>query len=97
MWRYTLRRLAFLPLIMVGVSIITFILLRVLPGDPAVLMAGQGASPEQIAAIRTDLGLDAAIFPVTVNSTVPFVELHGENQFFNWVGDLSRGDLGKRF
>ena len=82
---------------MVGVSIITFILLRVLPGDPAVLMAGQGASPEQIAAIRTDLGLDAAIFPVTVNSTVPFVELHGENQFFNWVGDLSRGDLGKRF
>jgi len=82
MWRYTLRRLAFLPLIMVGVSIITFFLLRVLPNqDPAILMAGQGATPEQIAQIHEQLGLDD---PIVV-------------QFFNWVGDVLSGDLGTTY
>lgn len=81
MWRYTLRRLSFLPLIIVGVSIITFILLRVLPGDPAAIMAGQNASPEQIQTIRDDLGLEK---PIVV-------------QFFNWVGDLAQGDLGHTY
>ena len=81
MLRYTLRRLSFLPLIIVGVSIITFILLRVLPGDPAAIMAGQNASPEQIQTIRDDLGLGE---PIVV-------------QFFNWVGDLAQGDLGHTY
>ncbi len=81
MWRYTLRRLSFLPLIIVAVSIITFILLRVLPGDPAAIMAGQNASPEQIQTIRDDLGLEK---PIVV-------------QFFNWVGDLAQGDLGHTY
>ena len=81
MLKYTLRRLSFLPLIIVGVSIITFILLRVLPGDPAAIMAGQNASPEQIQTIRDDLGLGE---PIVV-------------QFFNWVGDLAQGDLGHTY
>lgn len=82
MWRYTLRRLAFLPLIMIGVSIITFILLRVLPQqDPAILMAGQNATPEQIEQIHDELGLDR---PIVV-------------QFFDWVGQVLRGDLGKTY
>lgn len=82
MWRYALRRLAFLPLILIGVSIITFILLRVLPGqEPAILLAGQGATPEQIDAINERLGLER---PIVV-------------QYLDWVGDLARGDLGETY
>ena len=82
MWRYALRRLSFLPLLMIGVSIITFFLLRVLPQqDPAILMAGQNATPEQIAAIHKELGLDK---PIVV-------------QFFDWVSDVARGDLGTTY
>ncbi len=82
MWRYTLRRLAFLPLVLVLVSLITFILLRVLPQqDPAILMAGQNATPEQVAAIHAELGLDKPI----------------ATQYFDWMGHVLRGDLGKTY
>ena len=82
MWRYTLRRLAFLPVIIIGVSAITFLLLRVLPmQDPAILMAGQNATPEQIDAIHKELGLDRPI-PV---------------QYVDWVTHVIRGDLGKTY
>ena len=81
MWRYTIRRLSFLPLIMGLVSIITFVLLRVLPGDPAVIMAGQNARPEDIQAIRDYLGLDRSI-PV---------------QYLDWMGDTFHGDFGKTY
>jgi len=82
LWRYTLRRLAFLPLLLVLVSLITFILLRVLPQqDPAILMAGQNATPEQVAAIHAELGLDR---PITT-------------QYFDWMGNVLRGDLGKTY
>jgi peptide/nickel transport system permease protein len=81
-WRYTLRRLAFLPLVLVLVSLITFILLRVLPQqDPAILMAGQNATPEQVAAIHAELGLDKPI----------------ATQYFDWMGHVLRGDLGKTY
>ncbi len=82
MWRYALRRLAFLPLIILAVSIITFVLLRVLPDqDPAVLMAGQGASPEQIDAIHEQLGLDD---PIVV-------------QYITWAKGVARGDMGETY
>lgn len=81
MWRYALRRLAFLPLIIVVVSVITFILLRVLPGDPAEIMAGQNATPQQIEEIRGELGLDK---PIAV-------------QFFDWVSGVAQGDLGRTY
>lgn len=82
MWRYALRRLAFLPLIIVVVSIITFVLLRVLPRqDPAILMAGQNATPEQIQEIHELLGLDE---PIMV-------------QYFEWVSDVAQGDLGETY
>jgi peptide/nickel transport system permease protein len=79
MWRYALRRLMFLPLILIAVSIITFVLLRVLPGqDPALTIAGQGATPEQVKAIHAQLGLDQPIW----------------RQYVDWVGDAVRGDFG---
>jgi peptide/nickel transport system permease protein len=82
MWRYTLRRLAFLPIVIIVVSIVTFMLLRVLPQqDPAILMAGQNATPEQVDAIHKELGLDKPI-PV---------------QFATWISDVARGDLGTTY
>lgn len=67
---------------MILVSVITFMLLRVLPQqDPAILMAGQNATPEQIKAIHKELGLDKPI-PV---------------QFANWISQVARGDLGTTY
>jgi peptide/nickel transport system permease protein len=77
-----MRRLVFLPLVMILVSVITFFLLRVLPQqDPAILMAGENATPAQVAAIHKELGLDK---PVLV-------------QFGDWVGGVARGDLGTTY
>ncbi len=82
MWRYALRRLSFLPIIIVAVSIITFVLLRVLPQqDPAILMAGQNATPEQIEQIHQILGLDKPIV----------------TQYFEWISDVAQGDLGTTY
>jgi peptide/nickel transport system permease protein len=78
MWRYiVMRLLAAIPVILV-VGVITFSLLHVAPGDPAAIIGGDEATPETLARIRRELGLDRSI-PV---------------QFVNWVGDLLRGDLG---
>ncbi len=82
MWRYALRRISFLPVIIFVVSVITFVLLRVLPGqDPAVLMAGQNARPEDVQAIHELLGLDK---PIVI-------------QYIDWVSDVTRGDLGETY
>ncbi len=71
------RLLSALPNL-VGVVIITFILTRALPGDPAAYFAGGAATEEAIAQVRTQLGLDK-----------PLLE-----QFFLYVGGLLRGDMG---
>jgi peptide/nickel transport system permease protein len=71
------RILATIP-VMGVVATIVFLLLRLAPGDPAAILAGDVASPEQIAAIRTRLGLDQ---PILV-------------QFVEWIGRLLSGDLG---
>src|ERR1700694_3133783 len=55
---YVLRRLAFLVLITFGVTLMTFVLSHVIPGDPARLAAGPGAEREQVDAIRRRIGLD---------------------------------------
>lgn len=83
MRQYALRRLSYLPLIAVAVSIITFFTLRAAPGlgDPVILMCGQNCTLEQERAIREDLDLDK-----------PMVA-----QFGLWLGDLARGDFGTTF
>jgi ABC-type dipeptide/oligopeptide/nickel transport system permease component len=74
----TLRRLlAALPTL-VGVVVVTFLLTRALPGDPAAYFAGPAATRQAVEEIRARLGLDRPL-PV---------------QFLNYVGDLLRGDLG---
>jgi peptide/nickel transport system permease protein len=78
MWRVIIRRLlAALPNL-AGVVVITFILTRALPGDPAAYFAGAAATPEAVAQVRAQLGLDK-----------PLLE-----QFFLYVAALARGDMG---
>jgi len=62
----------------VGVVVVTFMLTRLLPGDPAAYFAGLAATPQAIAEIRTKLGLD---------KTLP-------EQFVAYIGDLVHGNLG---
>ncbi len=75
---YILKRvLAAIP-VMGFVALFVFLLLRLTPGDPAAIIAGDTATPEQLEAIRTSLGLNE---PLLV-------------QFVSWIGDLLRGDFG---
>jgi peptide/nickel transport system permease protein len=73
-----LKRLVVALPSLVGVVIVTFLLTRALPGDPAAYFAGPAATKEAVEQIRTRLGLDRSL-PV---------------QFVRYVGDLARGDLG---
>jgi peptide/nickel transport system permease protein len=75
---YLLRRvLAAIP-VMGVVALFVFLLLRLTPGDPAAILAGDNATPEQLERIRISLGLNQPLY----------------TQFFTWVGSLLHGDLG---
>jgi peptide/nickel transport system permease protein len=76
--RYALTRLALLLVGLLVASALIFFTLRVLPGDVALLIAGTDSTPEQVAAIRVRLGLDAPL----------------PAQYVAWVGGVFRGDLG---
>lgn len=75
---YVLKRLAIVVVIVFGVSLATFVIARVLPGDPAYLVAGQNADQQTIAATRHRLGLDGSI----------------TSQYVHYLGDLTHGSLG---
>ncbi|MBV9433413.1 MAG: ABC transporter permease [Hyphomicrobiales bacterium] len=75
---YVARRLASLVVVMALVGVCVFLLLHLAPGDPAAIIAGDNATPEQIAGIRTKLGLDEAL-PI---------------QFLRWSTSVLSGDLG---
>ncbi|MGY4749352.1 ABC transporter permease [Pannonibacter sp. Q-1] len=75
---YILRRiLAVIPVVLC-VAIFVFLLLRLTPGDPAAILAGDAATPEQLEKIRTSLGLNEPLL----------------TQFITWAGHLAEGDLG---
>lgn len=78
MTRYIIRRLLITLPVLLGVTVIVFALIRLTPGDPAVMIAGPGANPEQLALIRAHLGLDK----------------HLVTQYFMFMGNLFQGDLG---
>ncbi|MFC5824264.1 ABC transporter permease [Nonomuraea insulae] len=75
---YLARRLGQALLVVAGVVVLTFAVMRLVPGDPAVAFAGPKATPEQLAAARARFGLDDAL-PV---------------QLLNYVRDLVTGDWG---
>ena len=78
-YRFILTRpLQFLPVIL-GVSIITFVLVRLIPGDPARVLLGTKATPEAIANIRSQFGLNQPIW----------------QQYFYFVKNLVHGEMGR--
>ena len=81
MVRYVVRRLGFTVFVLWSVTLITFFLSRVVPGDPARLIAGPRAHPDAVAHIRTEYGLDR---PIAV-------------QYADYLRRLLRGDLGTSF
>jgi len=78
---YLARRLVQALLILLGVSIITFALLYLLPADPVRQIAGRSATPETVENIRRELGLDQ-----------PFVV-----QYWRYLTNLASGDLGRSY
>ncbi len=78
---YILRRLLSAIPVLVIVAVLVFLMLRLTPGDPAAVIAGDNASTEQIALIRNRLGLDQPILA----------------QFMIWAGNLLTGNLGESF
>ena len=79
MFGFILRRLGLLIPTFIGVSLVAFFFIRLLPGDPVLLMAGErGVSPERYAEITAQLGYDRPLW----------------QQYFSYLGDLAHGDLG---
>jgi peptide/nickel transport system permease protein len=78
MVKYVLRRLLLLIPILVGLSIIVFLFVHALPGDPADALLGERGTVEQEEQIRRDLGLDKPLY----------------EQYFVYVGNVLEGDLG---
>ncbi len=72
------RRMVQLVAVMLGISIVTFFLLHLAPGDPARLLAGDRASPEALAAIRAQYGLDQTLW----------------RQYLTFLLNLLHGDIG---
>ena len=81
MLSFLLRRMAAVLPVLLVVSLVVFLILRLAPGDPAAAIAGNNATNEDIAKIRTQLGLDSSI-PV---------------QYGLWMGRVLQGDLGYSF
>ena len=78
---YILRRLASTIPVLLTVAVMVFLMLRLTPGDPAAVIAGDNATAQQIDEIRTKLGLNQPIV----------------SQFFIWIANMLRGDLGESF
>jgi ABC-type dipeptide/oligopeptide/nickel transport system permease component len=79
MYQYILRRLLLTIPVVIGVSVIVFGIIRLLPGDPARALAGVQATPEYIEQVRERYGLDEPVYV----------------QYWNFVSGAAQGDLGR--
>ena len=76
---FLVRRLGLLVLALLVASVIVFALLRLVPGDLAVVIAGTEVTPERLTEIRADLGLDRPVL----------------TQYIEWMGGVLTGDFGE--
>lgn len=81
MTRYILKRLLSAVPVLLGITVIVFLIMALIPGDPATAILGSYATPENVEKLNRDLGLDR-----------PLVA-----QYFIWLGNLLQGDLGQSF
>ena len=75
------RRLLYLVPVLIAVSLLTFLIAALLPGDLAYTILGDQATPEKVAALRHDMGLDQPIWW----------------RYLSWLGQVLQGDLGRSF
>ena len=79
---FVLRRLASVIPVLLGITFVAFLLIHLIPGDPAkVILFGSNATPEQIDQLRAQLGLDQPLW----------------KQYLDFLGQLRRGDLGTSY
>src|SRR5690625_3928745 len=78
MFTYIVRRLVQTIPVLLGVTILVFSLMHLIPGDPAQIMAGESASTEQVEALRERLGLNEPIYV----------------QYGKYISNVIQGDLG---
>ena len=75
------RRLLYLVPVLIAVSVLTFLIASLLPGDLAYVILGDQATPENVAALRHDMGLDQPIWW----------------RYVSWLGHILQGDFGRSF
>src|SRR5215471_12537658 len=75
------RRLLYLVPVLLAVSLLTFLIASLLPGDLAYVILGDQATPEKVAALRHDMGLDQPLWW----------------RYLGWLGHVLEGDLGRSF
>lgn len=78
---YTIRKLITLLITLFTISLLAFLAFAIIPGDPAVLQLGVDATPEHIAALQTEMGLDQPIL----------------TRYAQWLGSMLFGDMGRSF
>jgi peptide/nickel transport system permease protein len=78
---FVARRLLYLVPVLIAVSLLTFLIASLLPGDLAYVILGDQATPEKVAALRHDMGLDEPIWW----------------RYLSWVGHVLQGDFGRSF
>ena len=78
---YVLKRLLAIVPILIGLTIIVFAIMALIPGDPATAILGSYATPENVEKLNRSLGLDKSLI----------------QQYFIWLGNLLQGDLGRSY
>ncbi|MFW6136184.1 MAG: ABC transporter permease [Chloroflexota bacterium] len=94
MIRYVTQRILSLIPTILGVTLIIFLLLRLIPGDPAVAMLGEHAAKENVERIREQLGLNRPLFLDREALEQGDVRAFFDSQYIRYLGRLVRGDLG---
>jgi peptide/nickel transport system permease protein len=78
---YILKRLVSAIPVLLGITVIVFLIMAMIPGDPATAILGSYATPENVEKLNRDLGLDK-----------PLVQ-----RYFIWLGNMAQGDFGRSF
>lgn len=78
---YIIKRLISAVPVLLGISVIVFLIMAMIPGDPATAILGSYATPENVEKLNRDLGLDK-----------PLVQ-----RYFIWLGNMFQGDFGRSF
>jgi peptide/nickel transport system permease protein len=80
-WRYIGKRLVAAVPVIFGLTVIVFFIMALIPGDPATAILGSYATPENVATLNTQLGLDKPLW----------------QQYFTWLMNLLQGDFGRSY